>query len=395
METIVLKFGGSSLADNIKLNIVANKIIDFVSKKNKVIVVVSAQGKTTDGLIKEAKELSYTPDKREMDVLLSTGEQISISKLAILLKRLGYKAISLTGWQAGIYTSNTNEEAKIEYINTERIKKELDNDNIVIVAGFQGINDNKDITTLGRGGSDTTAVAIAAAIKAEHCYIFSDVDGVYSTDPNKITDAKKIEELSYKEMLDLSNEGAKVLHNRCVEIAQKYNVLIETGSTFNNNVGTIINEKIEESCVKSLVKNDNLFLITLKYESFNADMLNKLYSTLLTNGIIPLNMVNNSINNFNVSFTIKASSLSVFQELLEKELSVFSTSFTNISRISLVGYGILNNENIIKKALEIFNLNSIEIFDIQIEECKLSVMTKEKVSDKLLEQLHHELISNK
>ena len=244
METIVLKFGGSSLADNIKLNIVANKIIDFYNKKNKIIVVLSAQGKTTDNLIKEAKELSYEPDKREMDVLLSTGEQASISKLAILLKRLGYNAISLTGWQAGIYTSNTNEEAKIEYINTTRIKQELDKGNIVVVAGFQGINDNKDSTTLGRGGSDSTAVAIASAIKADHCYIFSDVDGVYSTDPNKITDAKKIEELSYDEMLDLSNEGAKVLHNRCVEIAQKFNVLIETGSTFNNNIGTKINNKI-------------------------------------------------------------------------------------------------------------------------------------------------------
>lgn len=143
METIVLKFGGSSLADNIKLNIVANKIIDFYNKQNKIIVVVSAQGKTTDGLIKEAKELSYEPDKREMDVLLSTGEQVSIAKLAMLLKRLGYNAISLTGWQAGIYTSNTNEEAKIEYINTERIRQELDNDNIVIVAGFQGINDKR------------------------------------------------------------------------------------------------------------------------------------------------------------------------------------------------------------------------------------------------------------
>ena len=151
METIVLKFGGSSLADNIKLNIVANKIIDFYNKQNKIIVVVSAQGKTTDGLIKEAKELSYEPDKREMDVLLSTGEQVSIAKLAMLLKRLGYNAISLTGWQAGIYTSNTNEEAKIEYINTERINQELENGNIVIVAGFQGINDKKDITTLGRG----------------------------------------------------------------------------------------------------------------------------------------------------------------------------------------------------------------------------------------------------
>ncbi len=393
METIVLKFGGSSLADNIKLNIVANKIIDFYNKKNKVIVVVSAQGKTTDGLIKEAKELSYSPDKREMDVLLSTGEQISISKLAILLKRLGYNAISLTGWQAGIYTSNTNEEAKIEYINTERIEKELENNNIVIVAGFQGINDKKDITTLGRGGSDTTAVAIAAAIKADHCYIFSDVDGVYSTDPNKITIAKKIEELSYDEMLDLSNEGAKVLHNRCVEIAKRYNVLIETGSTFNNNVGTVINSKIEESSVKSIVKNDNLFLITLKYESYNPDMLNKLYFTLLSNGIIPTNMVNNSTSSFNTSFTIKASDLGTFQELLENELSMFNSAFTNISRISLVGYGILNNDNVIRKTLELLNINSVDIFDIQLEECKLSIMTKEKVSNKILEQLHHELIS--
>ena len=194
-------------------------------------------------------------------------------------------------------------------------------------------------------------------------------------------------------MLDLSNEGAKVLHNRCVEIAKKYELLIETGSTFNNNGGTVINNKIEESCVKSLVKNDNLFLITLKYESFNADMLSKLYFTLLSNGIIPSNMVNNSINSFNVSFTIKASSLGAFQELLESELSMFSSAFTNISRISLVGYGIMNNEVIIRKTLEIFNLNSIDIFDLQLEECKLSIMTKEKVSDKLLEQLHHELIS--
>ena len=392
METIVLKFGGSSLADNIKLNIVANKIIDFYNKQNKIIVVVSAQGKTTDGLIKEAKELSYEPDKREMGVLLSTGEQVSIAKLAMLLKRLGYNAISLTGWQAGIYTSNTNEEAKIEYINTERINQELENGNIVIVAGFQGINDKKDITTLGRGGSDTTAVAVAAAIKADHCYIFSDVDGVYSTDPNKITDAKKIEELSYDEMLDLSNEGAKVLHNRCVEIAQKFNVLIETGSTFNNNIGTQINDKIEESAVKSIVKNDNLFLITLKYENYNADMLNKLYFSLLTNGIIPTNMINNSVNSFNVSFTIKASDLGKFQELLENELGGFTSSFTNISRISLVGYGIMNNDDIIKKTLDILSMNSVDIFSVQLEECKLSIMTKEKVNNKLLEQLHHELI---
>lgn len=392
METIVLKFGGSSIADNMKLNIVANKIIDFYNRNNKVIVVVSAQGKTTDNLIKEAKELSCQPNKREMDVLLSTGEQVSISKLAILLNRLGYETISLTGWQAGIYTSDVNQEAKIEYINTKRILDELNENKIVIVAGFQGINDKKDITTLGRGGSDSSAVAIASAIKADHCYIFSDVDGVYSTDPNRIIDAKKIKELCYDEMLDLSNEGAKVLHNRCVEIAKKYDVLIETGSTFNNNVGTQINNKIEESSVKSLVKNDNLFLITLKCDSYNNDMVNNINFTLLNNDIIALNTINNSISGLNISFTINASDLWKFQELLEKDLSKLSSSFTNISRISLVGYGIMNNKEIIRKTLEILKINSVEIFTTHLEECKFSIMTKEKVSDKILEQLHHELI---
>lgn len=393
METIVLKFGGSSLADNIKLNIVANKIIDFYSQKKKVVVVVSAQGKTTDNLIKEAKELSYTPDDREMDVLLSTGEQISISKLSILLNRMGYPAISLTGWQAGIYTNKTNQEAKIEQINTSRIQSELDKNKIVIIAGFQGINELGDITTLGRGGSDTTAVAVAAAIKAEHCYIFSDVDGVYSTDPNKITEAQKLENLSYEEMLNLSNEGAKVLHNRCVEIAQKYNVLIETGSTFNNNVGTVICDKMEETTVKSIVKNDDLFLITLKYETYNKDMFHKLCMTLSKNSI-PLNtLINNSISSFNISFTIKTSHLNRFQNLLENDLKMFHSSFTNISRISLVGYGIANNHEIMNKLLKILNLNKLEILSMQVDECKVSIMTKEKASNKILEQLHHELIA--
>lgn len=392
METIVLKFGGSSLADNIKLNIVANKIIDFYNQKSKVVVVVSAQGKTTDNLIKEAKELSYTPENREMDVLLSTGEQISISKLSILLNRLGYPAISLTGWQAGILTDQNYQEAKIQTIQANRICEELEKNKIVIVAGFQGINEIGDITTLGRGGSDTTAVAIAAAIKADHCYIFSDVDGVYSTDPNKITEAKKLEQLSYTEMLDLSNEGAKVLHNRCVEIAEKYKVLIETGSTFNNNVGTVIQDTMEESKVKSIVKNDDLFLITLKYETYTSEMFNKLCMTLSENGISIHTLMNNSINTLNVSFTIKSVNLPIFQQLLEKELKMFSSSFTNISRISFVGYGIMNRKEIIQEVLKILNLNNIEILTMQIDECKLSIMTKEKTSNKILEQLHHELI---
>lgn len=392
METIVLKFGGSSLSDNIKLNIVANKIAEFYNQDKKVVVIVSAQGKTTDNLIKEAKELCYTPNSREMDVLLSTGEQVSISKLSILLNKLGYPAVSLTGWQAGIYTNNINQEAKIEQIDTSRINEELSENKIVIIAGFQGVNEFGNITTLGRGGSDTTAVAVAAAINADHCYIFSDVDGVYSTDPNKITEAKKIETLSYEEMLDLSNEGAKVLHNRCVEIAQKYKVLIETGSTFNNNVGTVICDKIEESSVKSIVKNDDLFLINLKYETYSNDMFDKLCLTLIENGILLNTIFNNSVNSLNISFTIKSSDILKFQKLLEKELKMFNSTFTNISRISLVGYGIANNEKIIKQILQIFNLNKLEILSIQVDECKISIMTKEKASSKILEQLHNELI---
>ena len=392
METLVLKFGGSSLADNEKLNIVANKIINFYNKGNRVVVIVSAQGKTTDKLIKEAKELSSEPDKREMDVLLSTGEQISISKLAILLKELGYSAISLTGWQAGIYTSNTNEEAKIEYINTDKIKQELEKNNIVIIAGFQGINDKKDITTLGRGGSDTSAVAIAAALKADHCYIFSDVEGIYSTDPNKIPEAQKIDKLSYNEMLDLSNEGAKVLHNRCVEIAQKYNVLIETGSTFNNNVGTQINNKIEESCVKSIVKNDNLILITLEHEKYNINIVNEIYFILLSNGIIPIGMINNSYNELSLGFIIKSSDLIKCKRLLESLSHEYILSYIEISKISFVGYGIMNNDDIMKKVIKIVNDNSIEVLSIQLEECKLSITTKERVSDALIKELHQLLV---
>ena len=219
-------------------------------------MVVSAQGKTTDKLIKEAKELSEFPENREMDMLLSTGEQITIAKLSILLNEMGYNAISLTGWQAGIYTNNTNIDALVQNIDVSRIEKELAKRKIVVVAGFQGYNDNMDITTFGRGGSDTTAVAIAAAIKAKNCYIFSDVDGVYTSDPNKIFKAKKIPALAYEEMLQLSSEGAKVLHGRCVEIAEKYKIPIITKSTFNNKAGTVISDIIEENTVKSIVKKE-------------------------------------------------------------------------------------------------------------------------------------------
>ena len=256
VNTIVLKFGGSSLSNNENLKIVANKIINLYNKKNNIVVIVSAQWKTTDKLLKDAMELSKSPSSRELDMLLSTGEQISASKLSILLNELGYTSISLTGWQAGIYTNNTNGNAIINKINTTRIKKELRKNKIVIITGFQGINKNNDITTLGRGGSDTSAVAIASALETKNCYIFSDVDGIYTADPKKVSGAKKLSCLSYDEMQEISNEGARVLHNRCVTIGKRFKVPIITKSTFNNKPGTVISDIIEENTIKSIVKKD-------------------------------------------------------------------------------------------------------------------------------------------
>ena len=282
-------------------------------------MVVSAQGKTTDKLIKEAKELSEFPKNREMDMLLSTGEQITIAKLSILLNEMGYNAISLTGWQAGIYTNNTNIDALVQNIDVSRIEKELAKRKIVVVAGFQGYNDNMDITTFGRGGSDTTAVAIAAALKAKNCYIFSDVDGVYTSDPNKIFKAKKIPALAYEEMLQLSSEGAKVLHGRCVEIAEKYKIPIITKSTFNNKAGTVISDIIEENTVKSIVKKE-------------------------------------------------------------------------ISRISIVGTGIVRNIELIKEVLNLIKENKVEMLEFNVTESKISIDFKNVVSEKILEQIHQKVI---
>ncbi len=321
MDTIVIKFGGSSVADNEKLQTVASKTIKLYEQENNIVIVVSAQGKTTDKLINEAEELSLKPNYREMDALLSVGEQISASKLAILLNYLGYKAISLTGWQAGIHTNEENQNAKIEYINTQRIQKELRDGKIVVVAGFQGIDKNNNITTLGRGGSDTTAVALAAALQAKQCYIYSDVDGIYTADPNKVEQAQKLKNISYEEMHALSSEGAKVLHDRCVEMAERNNVPVITGSTFNDNSGTEITHKLEASGIKSIVKKD-------------------------------------------------------------------------VSRISVVGFGISSRDEILNTILDVANKNSLEIFNIDISRTKISIVFKEIIKDDFLNELHRLLIYN-
>lgn len=240
MDMSIIKFGGSSIADNEKLREAAKRTISFLEQGKKVVAVLSAQGKTTDSLIKEALELTNEPNKREMDMLVSVGEQISCAKFAILLQSLGYKAISLTGWQSGIITDNNFCEAKISQIYPSRILDELEKNDVVIITGFQGLDTEKNITTLGRNGSDTTALAIAVALNQKECYIFTNVDGVYNKDPYQYKDAKKIDTITYDEMLEMAENGAKVLHNRCIKIAKKYNIKIIVKSTFTEGSGTIV-----------------------------------------------------------------------------------------------------------------------------------------------------------
>lgn len=240
MKISVIKFGGSSLSNDENLKRAANRTIQFLEKGEKVVVILSAQGKTTDSLLSEAKKLSLNPNKRELDMLVSVGEQISISKFAILLNELSFSAVSLTGWQVGIITNNEHTEAKIEKIYTQRIWKELEKHDVVVIAGFQGVDKNKNITTLGRNGSDTSAIAIAAALEQKECYIFTDTDGVYDKDPKKYICAKKLDYISYNKMEEMAKSGAKVLHDRCINVARKYGIKIIVKSTFNEKAGTIV-----------------------------------------------------------------------------------------------------------------------------------------------------------
>ena len=391
-EIVVLKFGGSSVADNEKLKIVAEKIKKFYNQNKKVVVVVSAQGKTTDRLIEEAKSLAKLPDERELDVLLSTGEQVSISKLAILLNNMQLPAISLTGWQAGIYTNNNNQNARIEDIDTSRIIEELNEGKIVIVAGFQGVNENLDITTLGRGGSDTTAVALAVKLKSKICYIFSDVDGVYSTDPKQIKEAKKLNTISYEEMIDIANEGAKVLHPRCVELGKKYSIPIVAKSTFIENNGTEINNKLEETAVKNIVKNDNIIYVNAKSKRNTEDLFNSIYQTFINEGLEVKNLVNSSEKDFDISFTIDKQNLERLKKILKEKFDFIKYNYAEISRISVIGNGITKDNVILTKVMRVIENNNLQTLSMEINESKIAIMFKNNVFDYVLEQLHEALI---
>lgn len=398
MGIVVQKFGGSSVADKERLQKVANKILSEVENNNKVVVVVSAQGKTTDRLILEEKEITNNPNPREHDVLVSVGEQITISKLAMLLQDMGHKAISLTGWQIPIITTNVNGNAKIKFINSNTINDLLDLGNIVIVAGFQGVDENGNITTLGRGGSDTTAVALAAALKADKCDIYTDVDGVFSTDPRIVEDAIKINNICYEEMLELASMGAKVLHNRCVEIGQKYNVPIFVKSTFEEKSnGTLVSEKsnLEDLLISGITKDDYISRITLVGVENKIGKTYKLFK-ILSDNKINVDIIMQSLGEHafkDISFTVKMSDLDKTLLTLEKYKEELNCSQIihkeNLSKVSIVGVGIANKPGVAADMFEALYENDININMISTSEIKISVLIDSNKTDLAIKAIHN------
>ncbi len=391
-EIIVMKFGGTSVGDADRINRVATKVIKAKNSGNKIVVVVSAMGDTTDDLIELAAKISSNPGRREMDMLLSTGEQVSTALLAMAISEKGHSSISLTGSQAGIFTDEIYSNAKILNINNSRILKELKNGKIVIVAGFQGINNIGDITTLGRGGSDTTAVALAAALDANYCEIYTDVDGVYTTDPNIVDNAKKIEKLSYEEMLELASSGAKVLHLRAVEFANKHSVVLHVRSSFNDNEGTWVMdeskiiEKMERPVITGVTYDTNQVKITVFGLKDIPGIAAKLFGAFAAENInvdlIVQNISEKGVST--ISFTIKNEDIPVAKTVLDglKEKIEFSSVDVNsdVAKVSIVGAGMQTHAGVASKMFEVLSGENINIEMISTSPIRIScVIRKDKV----------------
>jgi len=396
MSLIVQKFGGSSVADTERLFNVADIVTSTYARGDDVVVVVSAQGDTTDDLIEKAKEINPNPSKREMDVLLANGEQISISLLAMAIEKLGYPVISLTGWQAGIHTGMNYGAARIKKIDTERLKLEISKRRIVIVAGFQGINRFDDITTLGRGGSDTTAVALAAALGADLCQIYTDVDGVYTADPRKIPTAKKLEEITYDEMLELASLGAQVLHNRSVEMGKRFNVDMEVISSFTRNPGTKIKEahKVEKMNVSGVARDMDVAQISLVNMADAPGIAYKVFSTLANKGVnVDIILQSTGRNDAkDIAFTVPSSSLETAKKVLEENKD--SIGFESIAvredlcKLSIVGAGMVNNPGVAAMMFEALAAANVNIDMISTSEIKVSVLIAKDDSERAMRAVH-------
>lgn len=396
MGLIVQKFGGSSVKDKECLLRVAKTVTDTYKAGNEVIVVVSAQGDTTDDLIEKAKEVNERASKREMDMLLSTGEQISIALLAMAIEKLGFPVVSLTGWQAGFVTHSNHGAARIRRIEAERIRRELDNNNIVVVAGFQGLNRFDDITTLGRGGSDTSAVALAAALHADRCQIYTDVDGVYTADPRIVKSAVKLDEITYDEMLELASLGAGVLHNRSVEMAKKYHVNLEVLSSIENKPGTIVKEavKVEKLLIKGVAKDENVARIALIGLPDTPGIAFKIFS-LLAAKKINVDIILQSIGRHNtkdISFTVPLADKDTALEILQEKFEVLGAerieAEDDVVKVSIVGAGMQSNPGVAAKMFEALYDANINIQMISTSEIKISVLIARKDADRAVIAVH-------
>ena len=396
MSLIVQKFGGSSVANAERVFNVASIVTDTYKSGNGVVVVVSAQGDTTDDLIEKAREINPNPSKREMDVLLANGEQISMSLLAMAIEKLGFPVVSLTGWQVGMKTDSSYGNAKIKEIEAERIQLELDKKKIVIVAGFQGINKYDDITTLGRGGSDTTAVALATALKADLCQIYTDVDGVYTADPRIVKNAKKLVEISFDEMLELASLGAQVLHNRSVEMAKKYNVNMEVVSSFNRVTGTKVKEVInmEKLLVRGVARDNDVARIAIVGVPDVPGIAFKIFS-LLAQKNINVDIILQSIGRGgtkDISFTVSNGNLKPTIALIKEKMEMIGAEDVifdeNVSKVSIVGAGMATNPGVAAKMFEALYEAGINIQMISTSEIKVSVLIERKDAENAVNVIH-------
>ena len=395
---IVQKFGGSSVANAERVRHVAGIIADTYAEGHDVVVVLSAQGDTTDELIEKAKEINPKPSKREMDVLLSTGEQQSVALMSMALEAIGLPVVSLTGWQIGMETNATSGAARIIRVSTERLRRELDKRRIVIVAGFQGVDRNEDITTLGRGGSDTTAVAIAAVLHADKCQIYTDVEGVYTADPRKVPNARKLDEITYDEMLELASLGAQVLMNRSVELAKRYGVVIEVLSSYVRKSGTKVKEvakKMEEMKISGIAKDNDVARLVvvgvpdepgMAFRVFNAmarakinvDIILQSYGKAGTNDI-----------SFTVPITDAEAAAAALNDIQEAIGFDHVNVDTNVCKVSIVGAGMMSASGIAALMFEALYDAKINIQMISTSEIKVSVLIDKAYADQAVQAIHN------
>lgn len=394
---IVKKFGGTSVANKERIFNVAKRCIADYQKGHDVVVVLSAMGKYTDELIEKARDINPNPPKREMDMLFTIGEQMSVSLMAMAMSQLGVRAISLNAFQVAMHTTSTHGNARLKRIDTERIRRELDDRKIVIVTGFQGINKYDDYTTLGRGGSDTTAVALAAALHADACEIFTDVDGVYTADPRLVPTAKKLKAITYDEMLDLATLGAGVLHNRSVEMAKKYGVQLVVRSSLNESEGTVVKEvvkKVERMIISGVALDKNADRISVFGLPDVPGSAFKLFNTLAKNNINVDIIIQSAGRDGtkDISFTVSHDNLQDAMDLLEerKEILGFEriVSDRDVVKLSIVGAGMISNPGVAAKMFECLYNQNININMIATSEIRITVLIPEKDAIRAMNAVH-------